>query len=108
MSLFEQVAAIEKRATIAEAQLKKVNETLGKIQKEGTGAPAASNDKETLQRLQELQKLIFADRKEAETVRAQRDELESENAKLKEEVNKLKYRVDHVLKEFEKVDPMKK
>lgn len=106
--LFEQVAALEKRATIAEAQLKKAQETLSKGSTTAPAAAAPSSDAATLARLQQLQKLIVEDRQEAEAVRAQRDELLAENAKLREQVGKLNYRVDHLLKEFDKVDPMKK
>ena len=92
----EQIVALEKRAAAAEA-------TLSKLSKTNTGADNSA----VLGRLVELQKLIGEDKIEAETVRAQRDELQKENEELKTDVTKLNYRIKHLLRTIEELEATK-
>lgn len=92
----EQVVALEKRADAAEVALSKLNQN-----------SAASDNAAVLSRLIELQKLIAEDKVEAETTRAQRDELKKENEELKADVAKLNYRIKHLLRAIEELDSQK-
>ncbi|KAG5464316.1 hypothetical protein LSCM1_00498 [Leishmania martiniquensis] len=96
-----QVAQLEKRATNAEKELQALS---GKLDK-GTGAAASTDHLDT--RLRELLKLMLEDRDECEAIRAQRDELKEENARLRAQVLKSEYRIKHLLRtigEIEKGD----
>lgn len=101
--LQEQITALEKRATQAEAILKGV--TSGKKDsKPPSASTGAVDDKITISKLQQLQKLIEEDKAEADAVRAQRDELKDENEKLRSSVSKAEYRIQHLLRTIEALE----
>ena len=84
--LAEKVAALEARAAKLEAT-----------------APCGGtvNSPGLILKLEELMKVIDEDRKEAEAIRAQRDELQTENENLKSQVDKLNYRCRHLIRALE-------
>jgi small-conductance mechanosensitive channel len=92
MSVEASVAALEIRATTAENQLKELQ------------SKAASSDAAVSLRLKELLALMQEDRKEAEEIRATRDELKEENSKLRAQVGKLEYRVVHLLRTINDIE----
>ncbi|CUG90935.1 Hypothetical protein, putative [Bodo saltans] len=92
MSVEASVAALEIRATTAEAQLKELQ------------SKATSSDAAVALRLKELLELMQEDRKEAEEIRATRDELKEENGKLRAQVGKLEYRVLHLLRTINDIE----
>lgn len=89
-----QVAQLEKRAASAEKQLQALKAKL-----EGG---AGSDNLEA--RLRELLKLMLEDREECETIRAQRDELKEENARLRAQVLKGEYRAKHLLRTIAEIE----
>jgi chromosome segregation ATPase len=93
--LQEQIDALEKRAAALEAKLSQGSSRGG------------SSDAATLPKLEQLRKLIEEDRLEAETVRAQKDALEEENQKLRADVEKLNYRVKHLLRTIDELEGKK-
>ncbi|KPA81530.1 hypothetical protein ABB37_03876 [Leptomonas pyrrhocoris] len=93
-----QVAQLEKRATGAEKQLQALKAKLDG----GAGAAASNADLET--RLRELLQLMYEDREECETIRAQRDELREENERLRAQVAKGEYRAKHLLRTIEEIE----
>lgn len=94
--LAEQVAALEKRADALEAKV-------------DSGASASpSNDAQTLKRLGEIKRAILADRNDAERVVAERDSLKDENEALKGQVDKLNYRIMHLMRTIEQLEGAKK
>ena len=95
-TLDAKVTALEKRATAAESKL-------------AAAAPAAGagGDAELLRRLTGLREEILADQRAAEAVVARKTELEAENEKLKEEVGKLNYRIQHLLDALKATDAKK-
>jgi hypothetical protein len=95
----DRLAACEKRATAAEAALSNLN-------KSAAASSSSSNDA-IAKRLTELLALMNEDRKEAEEIRAQRDELKEENGKLRAQVEKLNYRVAHLLKTIVEIEEKK-
>ena len=92
MSVEASVAALEIRATTAENQLKELQ------------SKAVSSDAAVSLRLKELLALMQEDRKEAEEIRATRDELKEENSKLRAQVGKLEYRVVHLLRTIHDIE----
>lgn len=84
--LAPKVAALEARAANLESML---------------GGSAGGDVKP---KLEQLMALLEEDRKEADQVAAQRDELLKENSKLKEQVDKLNYRVQHLLRALAATD----
>ena len=101
MSLEAKIVALEKRATEAEALLKKASAA--------ATAPAAggADNKAVIAKLQQLEKLISEDKAEADAVRAKRDELKEENEKLRALVAKGEYRIEHLLKTIEELEKKK-
>ncbi|KPI89005.1 hypothetical protein ABL78_1889 [Leptomonas seymouri] len=93
-----QVAQLEKRATSAEKQLQAL-----KMRLEG-GAGAAAGNADLEARLRELLQLLYEDREECETIRAQRDELKEENARLRAQVAKGEYRIKHLLRTIDEIE----
>ncbi|GET93565.1 hypothetical protein, conserved [Leishmania tarentolae] len=93
-----QVAELEKRAASAEKQLQALRMKL-----EGNTTAAAGGDKLEA-RLRELLKLMCEDRDECETIRAQRDELMEENARLRAQVKKGEYRIKHLLRTIAEIE----
>ena len=91
------MAATEKRASDAEKALHDLK----------TASAASSGNEAVAKRLKELLALIEEDRKEAEEVRAHRDELKEENGKLRSQVEKLNYRVSHLLKTIVEIEGSK-
>lgn len=95
------ITTLEARATAAEAQLKKLNETVTALQK-GAGSTASAagstDNAATVTKLKALQSVLLEDQKEAETVRAHRDELKEENEKLRLQLEKAEYRIKHLLR----------
>lgn len=91
-----QVAQLEKRANGAEKQLQALKAKLD-------GGAAAGNG-ELEARLRELLKLMYEDREECETIRAQRDELREENARLRAQVAKGEYRIKHLLRTIDEIE----
>jgi FtsZ-binding cell division protein ZapB len=96
MSVEASVTALEARATAAEVALKELQ------------AKAASSDAAVTLRLKELLVLMQDDRKEAEEVRAHRDELKEENEKLRAQVGKGEYRIQHLLRTINDLEAVKK
>lgn len=90
--LEKRVAELEKRAKAAE----------GKLSSAG-GAGESSAD--TLKRLNEVRDAVLADQREAQTVAAQKSDLEKEFAKLQEENHKLKYQILHLKRSLDEKDP---
>ncbi|AYU83845.1 conserved hypothetical protein [Leishmania infantum JPCM5] len=93
-----QVSELEKRATSAEKQLQALRVKL----EDGAGAAASGAKLEA--RLRELLKLMCEDRDECEMIRAQRDELMEENARLRAQVMKGEYRIKHLLRTIEEIE----
>jgi chromosome segregation ATPase len=93
-----EVAQLEKRATSAEKQLQALKAKL----ESGVGAAAGNADLEA--RLRELLQLMYEDREECETIRAQRDELREENARLRAQVAKGEYRIKHLLRTIDEIE----
>lgn len=94
-----QVAQLEKRATSAEKQLQALK---AKLEGGAGGAAAGNTDLEA--RLRELLLLMYEDREECETIRAQRDELREENARLRAQVAKGEYRIKHLLRTIDEIE----
>ena len=93
-SLEARIAQLEKRAKTAEEQLAKG----------GNNNNSASNDAAVLQRLNEIRAAVVQDQVEAQTAVAKKNELEDENAKLKEDISKLNYRIKFLLQSLEATD----
>ena len=89
------IVQLEKRAKIAEDKL---------AAGAGAGAGGSSSDASTLKRLNEIRAAIVQDQVEAQTVVARKNELEEENAKLKDEISKLNYRIKHLVRTLEASD----
>ncbi|CAJ1038446.1 hypothetical protein Q4I30_008224 [Leishmania utingensis] len=93
-----QVAQLEMRATGAEKQLQALRVKLE------DGACAGASSANLAARLRELLKLLYEDRDECETIRAQRDELKEENARLRAQVLKGEYRIKHLLRTIDEIE----
>ena len=74
-----------------------------KLTKGAAGNDSASSEV-TLKRLNEIRAAIVQDQVEAQTVVARKNELEEENAKLKDEISKLNYRIKHLVRNLEATD----
>ena len=74
-----------------------------KLAKGAAGNDSASSEV-TLKRLNEIRAAIVQDQVEAQTVVARKNELEEENAKLKDEISKLNYRIKHLVRNLEATD----
>jgi peptidoglycan hydrolase CwlO-like protein len=90
------IKALEARAAKAERDLVELQKVVGES--------ASQRDAAIASRLQELLKLIDADKNEAEEIRAQRDELKEENEKLRGQISKLNYRVTHLLRTLDSLE----
>ncbi len=90
--LAQQVTELEKRAAALEAKL-------------GGSSAGSASDAAVLARLVQIQNAVIEDQKEAELVRAERDALKSENEELKGKVDRLNYRIMHLLRALDEKDP---
>ncbi len=67
-------------------------------------ATSSSNDEALRAKLTQLFTIMDEERKEAEAIRANRDELQQENEQLKETIAKLNYRIKHLTRSLEATD----
>jgi hypothetical protein len=94
-NLEARIIELEKRAKAAEEKLAAAS---------GSSSTGGSDDAATLKRLNEIRAAIVQDQVDAQTVVARKNELEEENAKLKDEIGKLNYRIKHLLRTVESLD----
>lgn len=92
------VEQLEQRAATMEKNLTELTKQVGSG---GNGAALEA-------RLRELLTLMLQDREECETVRAQRDALTEENARLKLLVSKGEYRAMHLLRTIGEIEGAQK
>ncbi|KAG8348369.1 hypothetical protein ERJ75_000035500 [Trypanosoma vivax] len=94
-----QVANLEERAAAAETALAELKTQLSIAQ-----SALGDCDAGLQSRLQQLLVLLQEDRKECETIRAQRDELREENDRLKVLVAKHEYRIKHLMRTINELE----
>lgn len=92
-TLVENVHSLEARATEAEKNIANLKKQL----ESGPGAHVED-------RLRELLKLMTEDRDECEVIRAQRDDLQQENERLRTQISKHEYRIKHLLRTIDEIE----
>ncbi|CAD2213037.1 hypothetical protein AGDE_02657 [Angomonas deanei] len=93
----KQIQQLEQRATTAEKQIEQLTKQLS------GGKPGGNMEP----RLRELLKLMEEDRVECESIRSQRNELKEENERLRKQVGKQDYRIQHLLKTIAELEAKK-
>eukprot|EP00796_Vickermania_ingenoplastis_P011006 gene11006-7649_t len=98
--------AMESKVSDLEQRANKVEAALASLA--GSSSGATTSDAALAEKLKVLLQLMKEDRDECEAIRAQRDDMKEENERLRTQLSKQTYRVQHLLRTIDEMEGSRK